>query len=164
MVSQQVSVVILLVFVGLLLGLFLLSGSAPSFEITGLNGPLITIHRIPIRVEIADTPAKRQRGLSDRELLPANRGMLFLFPKDDYYGIWMRGMKFSLDIIWIDDSRRIVDIAKNVSPETYPKIFEPEVKARYVLEIDAGFADSYNLAVGDVFETDSDVFSRTVAE
>lgn len=101
-------------------------------------------------LEIADTLVKMTKGLSGRENLAQDSAMLFIFNNPDYQGIWMPNMKFSIDIIWADENYKIVDIAKNVSPETFPKIFMPSEKAKYILEINAGLADKYNIKKGDV--------------
>ena len=61
----------------------------------------------------------------------------------------MKGMKFPLDIIWIDENYQIVHIEKSLSRTTYPKVFTSGVKAAYVLEANAGFAEKNSLRIGD---------------
>src|SRR5436305_1009786 len=50
----------------------------------------VVIHNTVISVEVVDTDATREKGLGDRESLAENTGMLFVFPKDDTYGFWMK--------------------------------------------------------------------------
>lgn len=112
----------------------------------------ISIHDVPYIVDIADTPALQARGLSGRSGLAPGTGMLFVFPHDDLHTFWMKDMRFSIDIIWIAADGRVVDILHRVSPDTYPQSFGPDTPSRYVLELDAGVAESLNLNVGDMVE------------
>jgi uncharacterized membrane protein (UPF0127 family) len=122
-------------------------------DISTANGPYVIIAGVRLSVEVADTPAERGRGLSGREMLPENSGMLFVFDTPGRYGFWMYGMKFPLDIIWIDERLRVVYFVENAQPcvnicETY----EPPADALYVLEVNAGFVKKYGMKVGDVVE------------
>ena len=100
-------------------------------------------------VEIADTDFLRERGLSGHRPLLDNQGMLFIFPKSDFYGFWMKDMLFPIDIIWIDENFKINHIEMSLTPDTYPKVFHPESKSLYVLEISSGQSKSLDLKVGD---------------
>jgi uncharacterized membrane protein (UPF0127 family) len=55
-------------------------------------------------------------------------------------------MKFPIDMIWLDENYNVVTIASNVSPNTFPKTFRPSVPSRYVLEVNAGFAQKNKLS------------------
>ncbi len=112
---------------------------------------IITLGSLSIPVEVADTEALRQRGLSGRESLPPGQGMLFVFPEDGYWAIWMKDMRFSIDILWLDASGRVLRVAHSVAPETYPMTFGPYEPARYVLELRSGFAQSHGIAEGAQF-------------
>ena len=111
--------------------------------------PALTINGVTIGVVLSKTPEERTQGLSERGTLPANEGMLFLFDSTDYHAFWMKDMRFPIDIIWIDESHAIVDIAKNVLPESFPASFIPSKAARYVLEVNANFVDRNGIAIGD---------------
>jgi hypothetical protein len=100
-------------------------------------------------VEIADNETQRVNGLSNRRTLYKQSGMLFAFDKADYQSFWMKDMLIPLDIIFFDENWKIVLIEKNLSPKTFPKIFGNEVKSKYVLEINAGEADLFDLKLGD---------------
>ena len=100
-------------------------------------------------VSVADTKYLLEKGLSGQESLSDNEGMFFIFDKPDKYGFWMKEMKFSIDIIWIDSNFQVIHIEKSLSPATYPKIFYPPAKASYVLEIRAGQSNKVNLKIGD---------------
>ena len=100
-------------------------------------------------VEVADTESTREQGLSGRLNLPEGQGMLFVFDTDGSWGIWMKDMRFAIDIVWADASGAIVTVSSNVAPDTYPeKSFYPIAPARYVLELPAGFTTAHGIAAG----------------
>lgn len=101
-----------------------------------------------VHVWVADTPDAQAKGLGDREAIAADQGMLFVFPKSDYYAFWMKDMHFPIDILWINTSGVVVDLRQNVSPESYPKVFYPKTQALYVLEVQAGFSEQNNVEIG----------------
>lgn len=101
---------------------------------------------------VADTPASRTQGLSDTKSLGKNKGMLFIFDEPEYYGFWMKDMLYSIDIIWLDDRRVVVDVWENASPSSYPVVRKPSNRAKYVLEVNAGFVKENMLKAGDKLE------------
>ncbi|MCR4280999.1 MAG: DUF192 domain-containing protein [Candidatus Kaiserbacteria bacterium] len=103
-----------------------------------------------IRVSVANTPDARARGLGGVNMLASGEGMLFVFDTDSRYQFWMKDMLFSIDILWLSSYGRVVDMRENASPMTYPEVFTPNVPARYVLELPAGFARDNNVNVGDI--------------
>lgn len=107
-----------------------------------------------VAVEVETNAADQARGLSGRASLPAGSGMLFVFDSDAYRPFWMKDMQFSIDIIWIDSSGRVVTVIPNLSPDTYyahpPQTFVSTLPARYVLEVPAGFAAQNNIYEGAV--------------
>ncbi len=102
-----------------------------------------------VRVTVADTPESRERGLSGRDGLASDEGMLFVFPNDEYHMFWMKDMLFSIDIVWLSRDKTVVDIAEDVSPDTFPASFSPRALARYVLELPAGFVEEYTIQIGN---------------
>jgi len=106
-----------------------------------------------INVEIADTIEKQEKGLSGRQSLPENQGMLFVFATSDYYSFWMKDMKFGLDFIWINGNE-IMEVTRKVKPEDYqpPKSLVPENKVDKVLEINAGTVEKAGIKAGDIVE------------
>lgn len=116
---------------------------------------LIDFGDITLRAEVAQTEADRIKGLSNRESLGENEALLFIFDREDYYGIWMKDMKFPIDIAWLDKNKRIIYIENNVSPDTFPEVFFPTnnqfgVPALFVIETNANFFLKNNIKVGDV--------------
>lgn len=96
-----------------------------------------------IRAEIADTPEEKALGLSGRETLGGNEGMLFVFEKPSIYSFWMKDMRFPIDIIWLDEYFRVVDISANADPSSFPRLFAPSAPAQYALEVPNGFAKQH---------------------
>lgn len=94
-----------------------------------------------VRLEVAATQDQRSRGLGGRSALPLNQGMLFIYSDEAVRCFWMKDMRFPIDIMWLDGTQKIVHIARNVRPETYPQTFcAAGQPARYVIELPAGQA------------------------
>lgn len=100
-------------------------------------------------VDVAQTERDLIKGLSDRNSLALDEGMLFVFNNPQKYGFWMRDMNFPLDIVWISDDYQIVHIEKSLATSTYPTIFYPKSPARYILEISSGQVDQLKINIGD---------------
>lgn len=121
--------------------------------------PYLSMPSVPMTIgdkvftlDVAKYEATRTRGLSGREGLLLDTGMLFVFDTANYHSFWMRGMLFPIDIAWLDDGWCIVHMVSNVSPETYPETFAPSRPARYVIELNAGIFDAQKARVGTCFE------------
>lgn len=117
------------------------------------NSTVITFNqKTPLRVTVVKDGPEMERGLSGRTSLDPTEGMLFIFPNNGYHGIWMKEMNFPIDIVWVDSSFKVVSIEENVKPETYPKVFEPTSPARFVIEANAFFMNSFDVRVGATVE------------
>ena len=103
-----------------------------------------------LEAEIANTFASQALGLMFRKTLPQNCGMLFVFKNEHYIPITMFGMRFPLDIVWLDADKKIVEIKKNANPRLnlFFSTVYPRAKAKYVLEVNAGVADKLNFSEG----------------
>jgi len=102
-------------------------------------------------VEIADNYSTLTKGLMYRKDLPKNQGMLFIFPKEDIYSFWMKNTLIPLDIIWINQNKKVVFISKNnqlCENNSCPSI-NPGVEAKYVLEINAGLSEELGIKISD---------------
>ena len=144
------------IIIGAVLALVLVSTLSAAYLLMrppSTNAPQIRIAGVTLTVEIAKTSTEQAKGLSGRDKLPADHGMLFVFDHEDFWGFWMIDMKFPLDIIWFNSNRQVVYIQQNLPPCT-PQgcpVFEPPVKAIYVLEVDAGFVQAHNVTLGTTF-------------
>lgn len=115
-----------------------------------LNKSYVNIGNIQVKVYLAKNDLERGRGLSYTKALLEDEGMLFVFDKSDIYQFWMKGMNYPLDIIWINDQKRIIHIEHSLSPETFPNLFSSESPALYVLEVNAGFCEKHQIKIGDI--------------
>ena len=109
----------------------------------------IYINDMPMWVDVADSVKEIKTGLSGRTTLENGQGMLFIFDKLDFYGMWMKDMNFPIDIIWINENLQIIDIKTQVLQKSYSEIFYPVQKALYVIEVNAGFSELNNIKIGD---------------
>lgn len=103
--------------------------------------------------EVAESPWQKTKGLMFRDSLAKGAGLLMRFDKETKPGIWMPFMRFPLDIIFISEGKKIVDIKKSIkpisrNPNTW-KIYTPKAKCRWVLEVNAGSADETKAKIGD---------------
>ena len=151
-------VLVIVVFIifgrGFSTGQFLTQNATESAQVQTKESTQITVKDLVIKVKIADEPKEQQTGLADNSSLALDEGMMFVFDQSKRNTFWMKDMKFAIDIIWIDDQKKIVDIAPNVPPEPNKgekelTRYKPKSDAKYVLEINAGLSSLHNLQIGD---------------
>ena len=103
-------------------------------------------------LEVADSPQERSIGLMGRERLGQDRGMLFVFEREQILGFWMKNTLIPLDIIFIDSREIVVDV-QTMRPEheTAPElpIHESAGPALYAIEVNAGVAATCGIEPGD---------------
>lgn len=114
--------------------------------------PIRTPGGYTIQAELADTPLKRAQGLMYREVLPDDRGMLFIFGESQAWTFWMKNTRLALDIIWLNERKQIVHLEPSVPICTLPgnacPQYQPNEPAMYVLELRGGRAEALKLARG----------------
>lgn len=119
-----------------------------------VNPPKAVLGERSFTVAIADEASEQMQGLSGKEKLSKDRGMLFVFEKPDYYSFWMKEMKFPLDIIFIKGNK-IVKIYSNVpapkNNEGLP-VYQTPNPSDKVLEINAGLSNEYGFKEGQTVE------------
>ncbi len=138
--KKQNTISILIVFAFIAVGFFIVSNSR--------NISYVNIGGQKIKVELAVTKAERVQGLSGRKSLDEGTGLLFIFEESGLYPFWMKDMNFPIDIIWLSEDQKIVFIKSNAKPSDFPKTYNPEQDAKYVLEVPAGFSEKYKLKAG----------------
>ncbi|WP_431111435.1 DUF192 domain-containing protein [Winogradskyella poriferorum] len=99
-------------------------------------------------IEFAEDEYEIQTGLMYRTKLGTNQGMLFIFPNTQMRSFYMKNTKIPLDIIYIGDKLQIVSFQKNAKPFDETSL-PSEAPAKYVLEINAGLSDEWQLEIGD---------------
>lgn len=133
---------------GFLVWLYLQLREEAEFE-----GQRLRVGRVEIWVEIADNPEAWAQGLSGREELGKNQGMLFVYPDALRLAFWMEDMRFPLDILFIRDGR-VVDIHERV-PAPQPGQDGREIQvvssqpAAMVLEVNSGWVERHGVVIGD---------------
>lgn len=101
------------------------------------------------RVEVADSALSRVQGLMNREPLPHNTGMLFLYSRETTVSFWMKDVSFPLDIIFFNKAGSVVKIHKNALPYDLTPI-QSEVPIIAVLELRGGTAKQDKIAIHDM--------------
>jgi uncharacterized membrane protein (UPF0127 family) len=138
------------VMAGLLVAACLaLGGLARGQEVSQYGNPWVwvSLGRVTVQAEAVRTPARLYLGLSNRRSLPEGQGMLFLMPEKEEQTFCMRGMRFPLDFIWINQGR-VAGITRNV-PSTFAGDLKSPGPVDEVLEVPGGFARKYGVRVGD---------------
>jgi uncharacterized membrane protein (UPF0127 family) len=109
------------------------------------------VEDIVIQIEVADTPSARSAGLQGRAGLEKDKGMLFVFPEEAKLKFWMKKTLIPLDIIYVSDDYKIVDIIPDAQPctESPCMVYPSSAKCRYAIEVNAGFTIINRIKVGD---------------
>lgn len=123
------------------------------------EGPAVRIGgKVTYSVDLAVTEPERRQGLSGREFLAQDAGMLFVFEDEQPRQFWMKDMRFPLDIIWIDGQCRLVGVSADV-PIPPPDADDADIPrapsnlpAQYVLELNAGEWEQAGLSEGEPVE------------
>lgn len=105
-------------------------------------------------VELAETAEEKQTGLSGRDSLAQDQGMLFVYDQAGPYGFWMKGMKFGLDMVWIREGR-VVEVTEDVKPPAADNVpinlpvYQAKESVDSMLEVNAGWVQSWGVKVGN---------------
>ena len=124
----------------------------------------VRIGDLIIDAETARNVEERAQGLSDRNEMGLDEGMLFFMESERIPGFHMRGMRFPLDFIWISSDLRVAGVTENVphpaSPDDEAARIQPQSPVLYVLEVNAGVVESSGLRIGDEVVFDPDVLAE----
>lgn len=132
---------IVLLVVGALLSL-IIGGYSSSESIT------LRLGEGRFAARVVEKRSDRIKGLSGSKNLPSDQALLFIFPSSAKWKIWMKDMNYSIDIVWLDESKKVIDIVENATPESYPEQFEPREPARYVIEVISGTVKNESIKIG----------------
>jgi uncharacterized protein len=141
--------IIAVVLVGIL-GLLFIPVSVKDKKIDFPKGTL-RIDNNTINVEIADSPAARQRWLTFREQsLPLDSAIILVYGKPDLYPLWLLNVGFNVDLMWVDEKGNIVYVVKNAPPcksslDAVQCTYKNTKPAKYILAATAGFVDYHNI-------------------
>jgi uncharacterized membrane protein (UPF0127 family) len=133
----------------------LVSGGHGTPSLNSQCGPyrtdkVVTINSQKLNTEVAVTQPEKAAGLGGRPCIQADQAMLFDFGQPAQYPMWMKGMRFAIDIVWISSDHRVVGFYNDVKPSTYPDRFvnKKDSPAEYVLELKANRAEQLHITIG----------------
>jgi uncharacterized membrane protein (UPF0127 family) len=139
------------VFIGVIgVGIIVILANYIFSEVISARGNVIKrvhIRDILVKSELVKSETKIEKGLAGRTGLPEGRGMLFEMLGESTQHFWMKGMRFAIDIIWIENGR-VIGCEKNIFPNDQ-RIFTSPGNAGYVLEVPEGFCDKNKVEVND---------------
>ncbi len=129
-------------------------GGGDSSAVEDLTARTVTLpHGQKIRAEVVTTPDRMAQGLMFRDSIAPGRGMLFIHAEPGIYTYWMYQVRIPLDIVWMSNEHRIVEISADTPPcktkASQCPTFGGHATARYVLELAGGMAKKYGLERGD---------------
>ena len=122
-----------------------LKAMACPFE---LPAATISIKGYTLSVELATIPSARHCGLSNREELPKNQGMLFVYPSARPLTFWMKDTHIPLSIAFLDNSGKIINIEK-MQPSQTDERYTSSRPAKYVLEVNQDWFQAHGIEIGD---------------
>jgi len=102
-------------------------------------------------IELATTIAQKTKGLSGRDSLCKNCGMIFVFGFETNLPFWMKDTLIPLDMIWLDKNGKVVDI-QTITEINSTKIYQNQTPAQYVIELNANDSQKINLKIGDIID------------
>jgi len=140
---------------GAIIAILIVSSIGGIFYLTHSNkrvpqGSRAIINDTVFNIEVASSVIAQAHGLSERESLDEDAGMLFVFNNEIERTFWMKRMKFPLDIVWVRDMK-IIGVSKNAVPEgAFPTtVYTSPEPVDMVLEINGGLFDIHTINVGD---------------
>lgn len=124
-----------------------------------LNNPIIDVRigEKTYKLEVVKSKEDLATGLSKFDTIAETQGMLFIFESPGRWDIWMKGMKFNIDIIFLDNKNEVVTLFKNVKSENHENIYQysryqADLDSRYVIELKEGEIENSKVKIGDKIE------------
>lgn len=136
------------------LAALLLCGAAPALRVPpGASSAELTLpDGFVVRAELALTPEAQSKGLMFRRELPPDRGMLFVFPRQELKAFWMKNTFIDLDMVFLDADLKVLRVFHRVhrsSPgQTDSEVARASAPAACVLELPAGAAQAHRVRAG----------------
>ena len=149
------AIYVILGFIVLIVLLFIPWQSKPKLDLNFKNEGSITIQdtlgqkKATFLYQKADDDEKRELGLMHRKSLEKNHSMLFIMDEEEVHSFWMVDTYIPLDIIFINEAKEVVFIAKSMEPESQEPV-NSKAPCLYALEINAGLSEQLDIQVGDV--------------
>ena len=118
------------------------------------NLPIVTAHikNKEFHLYAPESEIDRQTGLAAFDSLPHDEGMIFRCLPPSELGIWMKNMKFDIDVIWLDETNAITHLERKISKDSYPTQYKNPTSApsTYLIELPKGSVDDLSLKIGDI--------------
>lgn len=110
----------------------------------------ITCPRGEVHAKVVISDEEQERGLSGRDGMAGDEGMLFVLADDPFRGFWMKGCRFPLDVVLLDGDHRVLHVSRDVPLDASeePPIYRPVVNAAFMLELNAGAAARHGIVAG----------------
>ena len=134
-----------------------LSSCLSSSTLTNKNRQLqfeqpLLLNNIPLQAVIFQTKKERKMGLMQIAKMPNGKAALFIYPRPSSVNFWMKNTLISLDILYFDKDKKLIGIIKKAAPCTIsPCLVYPANNIQYVIELNAGFVDQYQIQLGAIF-------------
>ena len=132
-----------------LLLLAFVTGCAERGPNSGLPTVDMRIGSQQYTLEVANTDRSRQRGLMERDAMPADHGMLFVFDREQPLSFWMKNTRFPLEILYLDADGQVVSIHE-MKPYDTTSSHRSARPAKYAIELNLGQVKKAGVKVGDV--------------
>ncbi len=160
MASRRLSIAVTLVLTAALVLTLAYQFGALSFVTGDEDRATVTVSEgdetlATVEAEVADTPPERYTGLSDHESLDSDEGMLFVFEHESTRSFVMRDMAFAIDMIFVGEDGRITEIHEAPVEDDGPDLTRYRGEAKWVLEVEYGYADEHGISEGDRVEVES---------
>lgn len=122
---------------------------AVIFLLIPMRYQALTLGSAQIKITRATTKAQQVKGLSGRSNLKKDEGLLFVFSESSKeHCVWMKDMNFVIDVLWFDESKKIVETIDDLQPGTYPQTFCPKQNVLYMLEVNSGSIQKNQWKIG----------------
>lgn len=148
------TVVLIPVFVAAaLIGILGLAFMPPGIKNKNIDFPkgTIKINEDTINVEIADSPAHRQRWMMFRQdRLPVDTAMILVYDRPDLYPLWLLNIQYNLDLIWVNENGNVVYLVNDVPPcenalDQAKCTYKNTQPAKYIIASSSGFITQHKI-------------------
>lgn len=126
-----------------------------TLALAGCGRSTLTLHSddgsatVEVKIEVADSPKEREKGLMNRTTMAEDEGMLFVFTTSEMLSFWMKNTKLPLDILFFDEEGAFVSYAAMQPCTNDPcPVYKSAAKSMYALEVNKGFREAHKIGVG----------------
>lgn len=154
--SKLLTIFIIVVLIVILISLYSQTSSSDHLQV--LPTPSEESELLEVQIEGKDVVFKLEKaedqtewatGLMNRSQMAPLRGMIFIFPDSEIRSFWMRNTYIPLDMIFVDQNKRVINIEKNAEPLNEGPRYTSSSPAKYVIELNAGITSEYDIVSGD---------------